>query len=276
MFFKRKSKNNNNSKNSNYVEPNFDNFDYEAIKFNEFLTDDAQYLKNKEAKDLIGNNYQESDLGDIDNSALGQRLAKDNKVMAMINDTLKNNLNLTEMDSIRNKINYDNVPIRNNVPIEKAVQETIQENYTITDDTKSFLKNQNTKVLLPDDIDGMIKNINQIVQEASTILNDTSYKTKQMSLNDEIKTPLAKELINSNPSINNPIPNATMNSNGFKTPSNIAMPEQNTDMRTTSLKTKALFNNAETYTDFNNLDNLKPLEKEKTALRITKLNKRDI
>lgn len=276
MFFKRKSKNNNNSKNSNYVEPNFDNFDYEAIKFNEFLTDDAQYLKNKEAKDLIGNNYQESDLGDIDNSALGQRLAKDNKVMAMINDTLKNNLNLTEMDSIRNKINYDNVPIRNNVPIEKAVQETIQKNYTITDDTKSFLKNQNTKVLLPDDIDGMIKNINQIVQEASTILNDTSYKTKQMSLNDEIKTPLAKELINSNPSINNPIPNATMNSNGFKTPSNIAMPEQNTDMRTTSLKTKALFNNAETYTDFNNLDNLKPLEKEKTALRITKLNKRDI
>lgn len=276
MFFKRKSKNNNNSKNSNYVEPNFDNFDYEAIKFNEFLTDDAQYLKNKEAKDLIGNNYQESDLADIDNSALGQRLAKDNKVMAMINDTLKNNLNLTEMDSIRNKINYDNVPIRNNVPIEKAVQETIQKNYTITDDTKSFLKNQNTKVLLPDDIDGMIKNINQIVQEASTILNDTSYKTKQMSLNDEIKTPLAKELINSNPSINNPIPNATMNSNGFKTPSNISIPEQNTDMRTTSLKTKALFNNAETYTDFNNLDNLKPLEKEKTALRITKLNKRDI
>lgn len=294
MFFKRKSKNNQNSNNQNpktskNVEPNFDNFDYEAIKFNEFLTDDAEYIKSKNAKDLIGNNYQEVDTSDIDNSPLGQRLAKDNKVMEMINNTVKNNLNLTDINSIQKNMDYSETPLRNNVSVEKdvtiqsnvpiennvSVQKQVEENYTITDNTKSFLKNQNTKVLLPDDIEGMITNINQIVQEASTILNDTSYKTKQLSINDEIKTPQTKEFSNLNQSINHTVPNTTLNSNVFNPSSNI-VPEQNANMRTTSLKTKALFNDAETYTDYNNLDNLKPLEKEKTALRITKLNKRDI
>lgn len=272
MFFKRKSKNNQNSNNQNpktskNVEPNFDNFDYEAIKFNEFLTDDAEYIKSKNAKDLMRNNYQEADTSDIIYSPLGQRLAKDNKVMEMINNTVKNNLNIADINSIQKNIDYNETPLRNNVSVE--------ENYTITDNTKSFLKNQNTKVLLPDDIEGMITNINQIVQEASTILNDTSYKTKQLSINDEIKTPQTKEFSNLNQSINHTVPNTNLNSNGFKPSSNI-VPEQNANMRTTSLKTKALFNDTETYTDYNNLDNLKPLEKEKTALRITKLNKRDI
>lgn len=270
MFFKLKFKKNKNTDNQNLktgnpAEPNFENFNYEAIKFNEFLTDDVDNSKKKKSKDAKISSHDESSINDINISPLGKRLADDDQVMKIMNDTVKNNLSLDRTYYNSNDVAYSEV----------LTQTPVEDQYIISDDTKSFLKNQNTKVLLPDDIDVMIKNISEITHDASAILYDVERITKQLSPSDEIKTPFTKEFMSSKQSDDISIANNGLGIDRLEKFSNTNKLEEIKSNKTSKFKTKALFNDAGTQQDIENLDDLKPVLKAKEPLRITKFNKRN-
>lgn len=155
MFFRKKPQEEKTNKNNKNQE-NDPVMDYKKVKTNRFFTDDGKQTKTT---------VQTSTTTFGDQSMFGDNDGFD-KIISNLKTQLLNQqgTNGQTKEVTRHWVN--------------GVEQMPGDDNNISRDTQSYLENQNTKVLLADDLNSMMQQFTNVAEKAQSILNENKSNTK--------------------------------------------------------------------------------------------------